>query len=535
MTRSSTNDYEATSETVNSAQLGRIRETPTTTQPCAWYIDYIEVVSGLWCCTYQPQGGQWFGEEEVGYADGVSTIYYIPISSAYVPGSLRVWVDGLEQTVGGHRVQPEHRASSPSRSRPRPANSSPPPGGWPRCPASPTSTSCTGEPMGSTFNADDLGIDAIAGLAATDVQGALEEIAYGPAFSSVASLTNKSGGTVNAGDVVIIDPANADAFKTTTTAAEEQTVMVVQETILANATGIVATSGGVLIVNTNSVSTTIGHYLFTSTGAKIATASATRGPGAFGQVISGGADPEAIIWGVGDQSGTGITDIVDLPTAETDTTLVLAPDGVGGVEFRAETGGAADIIDIPTAETDTSLRLAPDGAGNVEWAATGSGNYSSSVPWSSGTSMPGSPGTNDRVTRTDLGMDFYYDGTRWLSTTLYTLSIATQIAVDPVSVSSTKRAPFPSLTLDIYVIDFWAATFVASTNDGSKYWTIALNTPSSTLSTISNTPSTLVVESASVNTLLANTNGWVQVDITKVSTPGTLHSTPVISYRLIGT
>jgi hypothetical protein len=36
----------------------------------------------------------------------------------------------------------------------------------------------------------------------------------------------------------------------------------------------------------------------------------------------------------------GVADILDLPTAETDTTLVLAPDGVGGVEFRAESGGS---------------------------------------------------------------------------------------------------------------------------------------------------------------------------------------------------
>lgn len=34
-----------------------------------------------------------------------------------------------------------------------------------------------------------------------------------------------------------------------------------------------------------------------------------------------------------------ITEIVDLPTAEMDDTLVLAPDGAGGVEFRAEAGG----------------------------------------------------------------------------------------------------------------------------------------------------------------------------------------------------
>lgn len=37
--------------------------------------------------------------------------------------------------------------------------------------------------------------------------------------------------------------------------------------------------------------------------------------------------------------GGAVADILDLPTAETDDTLVLAPDGAGGVEWRAETGG----------------------------------------------------------------------------------------------------------------------------------------------------------------------------------------------------
>jgi len=36
---------------------------------------------------------------------------------------------------------------------------------------------------------------------------------------------------------------------------------------------------------------------------------------------------------------SGAADILDLPTAEMDDALVLAPDGAGGVEFRAETGG----------------------------------------------------------------------------------------------------------------------------------------------------------------------------------------------------
>jgi hypothetical protein len=45
-------------------------------------------------------------------------------------------------------------------------------------------------------------------------------------------------------------------------------------------------------------------------------------------------------WGTWlDASAATVADILDLPTAEMDDTLVLAPDGAGGVEFRAETGG----------------------------------------------------------------------------------------------------------------------------------------------------------------------------------------------------
>src|SRR5678815_5152283 len=41
------------------------------------------------------------------------------------------------------------------------------------------------------------------------------------------------------------------------------------------------------------------------------------------------------------------TEILDIPTAETDDTLVLAPDGAGGVEFRAEAAGASAVGFLP--------------------------------------------------------------------------------------------------------------------------------------------------------------------------------------------
>jgi hypothetical protein len=86
--------------------------------------------------------------------------------------------------------------------------------------------------------------------------------------------------------------------------------------------------------------------------------------------------------------GTDVTDIVDIPTLETDTDLRLAPDGAGGVEWA--TGSIGDILDIPTAETDSALVLAPDGAGGVEFRAESGGSggtYGAYTPSLSGITL----------------------------------------------------------------------------------------------------------------------------------------------------
>ena len=63
-----------------------------------------------------------------------------------------------------------------------------------------------------------------------------------------------------------------------------------------------------------------------------------------------------------------ITDIVNLPTSETDDTLVLAPDGVGGVEFRAESGGGGGDLPVYTAPTGTDVVITA-GAGSSSGGA----------------------------------------------------------------------------------------------------------------------------------------------------------------------
>jgi hypothetical protein len=87
-------------------------------------------------------------------------------------------------------------------------------------------------------------------------------------------------------------------------------------------------------------------------------------------------------------------DILDLPTAETDDALVLAPDGAGGVEFRAEAGGPGGSGDVETdaifdakgdlavgTGADTAARLAVGTNGQVLTADSGE---STGLKWAAG-------------------------------------------------------------------------------------------------------------------------------------------------------
>lgn len=56
--------------------------------------------------------------------------------------------------------------------------------------------------------------------------------------------------------------------------------------------------------------------------------------------------------------GGAVSEITDIPTADTTTTNVLAPDGAGGVEWRAETGGGGGPFDYATVATDESTTSA---------------------------------------------------------------------------------------------------------------------------------------------------------------------------------
>jgi hypothetical protein len=118
----------------------------------------------------------------------------------------------------------------------------------------------------------------------------------------ILPLTNKSGGGVIAGDVVVIDTANDDSFTTTTTGQWGKSVGIAQETIASNATGRVLVAGEAALVNVPA-SVTRGHYLETHTVVKQGTGNSTRRAGSFGQFKTGGTTPKAWLWGFPDNAG----------------------------------------------------------------------------------------------------------------------------------------------------------------------------------------------------------------------------------------
>jgi hypothetical protein len=176
--------------------------------------------------------------------------------------------------------------------------------------------------------------------------------------TATRTLTNKSGGGVVQGDVVVIgDGATDNAFTTTTTASfNARAVGVVMETIASNAAGLVAVGGWVPKVKTNAA-VTRDHYLFSHTVAKQAT-------GAFGQALASSADPPAVIWPL--PEGTAAS---GAPTGA--KYLVGALDaGLSNEKVLRHFHDNYDPDNYPTSGTDASTDEFDDSSLHADWTWT---------------------------------------------------------------------------------------------------------------------------------------------------------------------
>lgn len=171
--------------------------------------------------------------------------------------------------------------------------------------------------------------------------------------------------------------------------------------------------------------------------------------------------------------------------------------------------------------------------------------YPTGVKWTAGTSMPGTPGTNDRVTRTDLSADFFYDGTRWLSVDEYVVPFAipdsAATASLPFAASGSRFwAPVYGGSYDQWVTKIAVGLHVLTTNNGGAYWSLqvsddaATNVGSATNSSALSAATWYQVDVA-VGALIGTTIKALRITATKIGAPGNLYVVAAYHYRVVGT
>lgn len=184
---------------------------------------------------------------------------------------------------------------------------------------------------------------------------------------------------------------------------------------------------------------------------------------------------------------------------------------------------------------DGALHLM-DSSGTVTDVGGGSGI-------SSGTSNPGSPVDGDLFYRTDLDLLIRYrsTGTRWVTAQMFSSDLAMQSNLIPSStVNTTMRGVTWGTTYDLMIEYLRTAVHVATTNNGSNYWTGTLADQAGgaigggvSWNTSADAADTWVYKTNTVNAALS---AKLEVQLTLVKTagaPGQIYCVPAMFYRLI--
>jgi len=225
----------------------------------------------------------------------------------------------------------------------------------------------------------------------------------------------------------------------------------------------------------------------------------------------------------------------------------------GGTALTNPMTTAGDLIVGGSGGTPTRLGIGSNGqvptvSGGALVFATPA---ASGIP--SGTSFPGSPATNTIFFRTDLGMPFYYDGTRWLSWGAplkfrlgFYKSASSQPFSATVSDAMMNTAPFTGGGSDIWLINHRVCFLVnggGSALNGSNKWVGNLHKYDTALT--STTIATINIDSGSsgvarmidttINALLDNgtPHFFIETDWTRTGSPGSIYTAEEIAYRIV--
>lgn len=143
--------------------------------------------------------------------------------------------------------------------------------------------------------------------------------------------------------------------------------------------------------------------------------------------------------------------------------------------------------------------------------------------------------------RTDLGFACYYDGTRWLTAHDYSLVLTEWLSFGTASPQATNPI-LPRGEFNPYVTRVLMHLRVAATNDGSNFWTVAvqgLNTAASSSTSIYSTTTaadaaaTIVRRDTAPSTADPTHRDWFRVTLTKTGSPGAVECATTLTYKLI--
>lgn len=206
----------------------------------------------------------------------------------------------------------------------------------------------------------------------------------------------------------------------------------------------------------------------------------------------------------------------------------------GGWQFYTPNEGIPIIKDLDSGDDYEFV----SGAWSVKASGSGSG-------YPEGTSFPGSPSTNDKFFRTDLGWLCYFDGTRWLTAHEH---IVQGIPGSLAPILAANSGAFCGLfgvrsDYQLFLTRLAISTFVGTTNDGSNYWTAALerrvasSTPTSitSVSTIADSVSTMTKHDVAINAPLNAAGIYMTLTATKTGSPGSIFVLFNLYARLIVT
>jgi hypothetical protein len=159
------------------------------------------------------------------------------------------------------------------------------------------------------------------------------------------------------------------------------------------------------------------------------------------------------------------------------------------------------------------------------------------------TSMPGGPATNQRVFRTDLGLEFYYDGTRWVSSQMFEFSIAASAVA---SSASYPMGAGEGAVASCWLVDIrWGYAVTGATHNASNYWTLQFMDCNRTPGVDGGV---LVSDKSSINSTTVNATptalgqtwpvyatSYGSFNLVKVGSPNSINIVATVRYRLIRT